>query len=317
MAENLTTTTEVDPAVAIFYDRVLLKRGVPYLVHDVAAQRRNIPQKRGNTIKFRRYSALAVATTPLQEGVTPPGSQLAKTDLTAKVSQYGDFIHITDIVDLTVEDAVLTETAELLGEQMGETMDTLIRDILAACASATISSETAQILTDAEIQAIVQALITNKARMITGIVKASTGIGTTPIRPAFLGIMHSGLIDDLENETNVPSFIPTNKYPAQQPVMEAEWGATKNVRWLITQNGYNLGAGSAGDPTYKLMILGRNAYGMTVIDGSSLKNIVKAFGSGGTTDPLNQRATSGWKNTFVCRILNDNFMHILRVNHTA
>lgn len=315
--DNLTTTTQVDPAVAIFYDRVLLKRGQPWLVHDKWAQRRNIPKKSGNTIKFRRYSALSVATTPLNEGITPPGQQLAKTDLTAKVSQYGDFVHITDIVDLTVEDAVLTETAELLGEQMGETMDTLIRDILVACASATISSETGEILTDAEIQGIVQTLITNKAQMITGIITASTGVGTTPIRPAFMGIMNSALIDDLENSTNVPSFVPTNKYPAQQPVMEGEWGSTKNLRWVISQNADASGAGTGGDPTYKLVILGKNAYGMTVIDGSSVKNIVKAYGSGGTTDPLNQRATSGWKNTFVCRILNDNFMHILEVNHTT
>jgi len=42
-----------------------------------------------------------------------------------------------------------------------------------------------------------------------------------------------------------------------------------------------------------------------------MKNIVKAFGSGGTSDPLDQRATSGWKASFVGRILNDAFMHLL------
>jgi len=311
MAENLTTTTQVDPAVAIFYDRVLLKRGVPYLVHDNWSQRRNVPKKAGDTIKFRRYSALTVATTPLYEGVTPPGQQLAKTDLTAKVSQYGDFVHITDIVDLTVEDAVLTEAAELLGEQMGETMDTLIRDILAACASS--YTPTDKKVSDTNIQYVVKLLIGNKAKMITSVVTASTGVGTKPVRPAFFGIMHSDLLSDLEDSTDCPSFKPTSEYPAQTPVIEGEWGATKNVRWVITQNGHV----TTVSPKYWTMIIGKNAYGTTTIDGSSVKNIVKAFGSGGTTDPLNQRATSGWKSMFVCRILNDNFMHLLKVDLAA
>jgi N4-gp56 family major capsid protein len=92
MADNLTTTTQIDPGVNTFYDRVLLKRALPLLVHDKFGQIRNIPAKSGTIIKFRRYSSLTVATTPLTEGTTPAGKQLSKTDLTAQVSQYGDFV---------------------------------------------------------------------------------------------------------------------------------------------------------------------------------------------------------------------------------
>ena len=311
MADELTTTTQVDPAVAVFYDRVLLKRGLPMLVHDKFAQTRNIRSKSGNIIKFRRYAALAPATTPLMEGQTPPGQKLSKTDLTAKISQYGDFVHITDMVDLTVEDPVLTVAAEGLGEQMGETLDILIRDILAACASSTTSSQTNKEIHKDEIEIVVKLLLGNKAKMISRVITASTGVGTAPIRPAYFGIIHTDLIDDLEKVTN---FKNTSEYPSQQPVMEAEWGATGNVRWLYSQQAHD--AGATADPRYFLPIIGQNAYGTTSIDGSAVKNIVKAFGSGGTTDPLNQRATSGWKTTFVTRILNDNFMHLLKVNHT-
>jgi len=89
MAQNLTTTTDVDPGVATYYDRILLTRALPYLVHLKWAQEKTLDKKSGNTVKFRRYSALSKATTPLSEGVTPPGQLLAKTDLTCKVSQYG------------------------------------------------------------------------------------------------------------------------------------------------------------------------------------------------------------------------------------
>lgn len=310
MADNLTTTTQVDPAVGIFYDRVLLKRGLPWLIHNKFAQERNISGKSGDTIKFRRYSALTVATTPLSEGKTPPGQLLAKTDLTAKVSQYGDFVHITDIVDLTVEDAVLTEAAELLGEQMGQTLDILVRDILAACASSTTPSD--KKLSTTNIDAVVATLLTNKAQMISNVIPAGTGVGTVPIRPAYVAMMNTVLIKRLEANAE---FTPTAKYPAQSPIMEHEWGSVKNARFLVSQQGHD--AGSGADPRYFVMFFGKNAYGTTNIDGSTAKNIVKAFGSGGTEDPLNQRATSGWKTTFVCRILNDNFMHIMKVNDIA
>jgi len=92
MPENLTTTTQVDPGVQLFYDRVLLKRSQPFLIHEKAAQTRNMSKKSGNTIKFRRYASLTPATTPLTEGVTPPGQKASKTDLTAQVKQYGKSI---------------------------------------------------------------------------------------------------------------------------------------------------------------------------------------------------------------------------------
>ena len=61
---NLTTTSDVDPAVATYYDRILLTRALPELIYELFAQKRPLPKKGGNTIKFRRYSALTKATTP-------------------------------------------------------------------------------------------------------------------------------------------------------------------------------------------------------------------------------------------------------------
>jgi N4-gp56 family major capsid protein len=41
--------------------------------------------------------------------------------------------------------------------------------------------------------------------------------------------------------------------------------------------------------------LGADAYGVTDVEGGGLQHIVKQLGSAGTADPLNQRATVGWK----------------------
>ncbi len=59
---------------------------------------------------------------------------------------------------------------------------------------------------------------------------------------------------------------------------------------------------------YLSLLFAKDAYGVTPMTGHSLENIVKPLGSGGSTDPLNQRATSGWTAFTQAIILNDAFM---------
>lgn len=67
-------------------------------------------------------------------------------------------------------------------------------------------------------------------------------------------------------------------------------------------------AGFKGRDVYSTLVLGANAYGVTEVTGGGLEHIVKQLGSGGTADPLNQRATAGWKGTKVCELLVDNYI---------
>ena len=56
-------------------------------------------------------------------------------------------------------------------------------------------------------------------------------------------------------------------------------------------------AGFKGCDVYATLIIGDNAYGTTEISGGGLQHIIKQLGSAGSADPLNQRATAGWKAT--------------------
>ena len=312
MADTLTTTTQVDPAVSTFYDRVLLKAAEKGMPHLRFAQHARLDKKSGNTYKWRRYSQLSAATTPLSEGANPTGSQLAKTDLLATVSWYGDYVHITDVVDMTVEDPVLTVAAEKLGYQMDLTFDTLMRDILSASASATNASggangNTPTEITRSDIDAVVLTLLGNDAKMMAPTVQAGSGQGTAPVREAFWGIIHTTLLDDLED---CAGFKPVSEYPRQGDVQDLEWGSVGNTRWLMSTNAKST---SDSPVQYHLPIIGKEAYGDVELSAATAKNIVKGFGSGGTSDPLNRKATSGWKAVWVARILNDNFLHVLEV----
>lgn len=67
-------------------------------------------------------------------------------------------------------------------------------------------------------------------------------------------------------------------------------------------------AGAAGRDIYSTLLIGKDAYGVTELEGGGLQHIVKALGSAGASDPLNQRATVGWKRTMAVAILTQTFM---------
>ena len=299
----------------------MLKAARPILVHTRWGQVRDIPRKNGMAIRFRRYTLLSANTTPLSEGVTPTGKTLAITNVDATVQQYGDFITMSDVLDFATFDPILTETADLLGQQAGNSLDQLARDILAAGSTvqyastatsrATVTS--AMLITRAEIREAVRTLQGNDAAKVTSMVNPSNGFNSSPINACYVGIITENTLFDLKNITG---FIPVEEYASKEGVMEGEVGALDEVRFVMTTNGKIFSsAGSGSIDVHATIILARNAYGISRISGEAMKNIIKPLGSAGTADPLEQRATSGWKATFVTKILNENFL--LRLEHAV
>src|SRR5689334_24550528 len=100
-----TTRTQIPVEVDAVYQRTLLIRAVSNFVYTKWAQVRDIAKGAGtNKVRFRRYGNLTAATTALTEGVTPSGSQLSITNIEASTSQYGDYVTVTDKVDMETQD---------------------------------------------------------------------------------------------------------------------------------------------------------------------------------------------------------------------
>jgi len=312
---TITTTTVLPPAVREYYDRLLLMTAYPTLIHTKFAQKRILPAKMGDTIVFRRYSRLSTVPIPIVDGVTPPGAPLSATDIQARVDFYGNFVTITNQVELTVEDRVLNEASRLLAQNLAQTMDEVTRDVLAAtssvlqCANGT-NGNTPTELTKDDIDIAVRTLLSNDAEMISEVVPGTNSFGTVPVRPAFWAYIDTDLLDDLENVSN---FNPTSSYPSQQPVLDAEWGVTGNVRWLYTSVG---SVSSASPAVYDNFIVGKEAYAVVHLRSETGEFYVEPRGSAGSADPLHQRGSVGWQHPFVARILNDAFMLNLTATHT-
>lgn len=95
--------------------------------------------------------------------------------------------------------------------------------------------------------------------------------------------------------------------------------ATKSEQFPITcaDNAviYPGEAGAEGRDVYATLVMGDNAYGTTELGNGGLEHIVKQLGSAGTSDPLNQRATVGWKANKVTVRLVEAFM--VRIETTS
>ena len=303
------TLAVLTPENKTFYDRSLLKRLLPNLLYVKYGQKRPLPKNEGDTINFRRIGVLAVATTPLTEGVTPGGNTLSIATVNATVQQYGDFLQLSDKVDMLGIDPLLTETSDLLGEQAGKSIDTVARDIIVAGTTVQYANGRASRVTVAagdnfngtEIKKSVRTLRRNDARPQEG--------------QFYIGIIHPDTQYDLMADT---MWQDVSKYNKAMQIFEGEIGTLYGVRFVVSSNAKKFtGAGAAGIDVYATMIIGSDAYGVVDVNGSAEKPemIVKAHGSAGTSDPLNQIATAGWKATFTTVRLNESAM--VRVEHAA
>ncbi len=70
-------------------------------------------------------------------------------------------------------------------------------------------------------------------------------------------------------------------------------------------------------PVHATLVFGKDAYGVVDVDGKgAVQLIVKPHGSGGTADPLDQRATVGAKVTaYAAVVLNDEWL--VKIEHTV
>lgn len=312
-----------------FYDRVALEKALPILTFRRFGQKRPIPKNNGKIIRFVRWGRLPVATTPLAEGITPNGTKMTYSDITATLAQYGAYIQITDQVIMTGIDPILTEASEQLGYQQGETLDTLSSDSLMTGSNAIYANGSGRTdvntkITLAAIQKAVRALKVAMAKPIMQQVNATVKYSTSPVRPCYVGICHVYAEQDIEALTG---FVPVERYASQNDVMEGEFGSVAGVRFISTTMGKEyLGGGAASGvgvketnsacDVYATFIFGADAYGEVPLSGQSTAVIIKAPSANDTTntaDPLNQRSTAGWKSMWAFKILND--LWIERIEH--
>ncbi len=323
MPDNMTGTAVITPAVNTYFNRMLLIRNKPKLIHALFGDKDiDLPSGSGKNVTWRRYNQLATATATIVEGITPPGKRLSKQDISAELSQYIDFVHITDVLEFTTENKILNVAGSELNDQMMRTEDELIRNEIVSSASVTTASNgdvTATDVNETDIDIITRNLQDNDATEVAPMITASTGQGTTPVLASYWLLANTALNADWKR---VSGYISIAEYGKQMGVLAAERGSVGEVRILASSVAHKEGSVTAAFPAsagtyYYLPIIAKHAYGIVELKAARAQMIIHPKGSAGSADPANQRQTMAWKMMNVTRILNDANIQNLRVTRMA
>ena len=303
-ANELQTTLlpGLSPEMKTFYDMTLIDEAQANLVHGQFAQKKPIPQGSGKTIEFRKFASLPKATTPLTEGVTPDGKSLTVTAITATVNQYGDYITMSDVLELTTIDNVILEATKLLGRQAGLTLDTVVRNVMHSGTNVTYCPKVAADGTETEVTSR-SALDTScqlTVKVVQQVVAKLRAQNAPTIGGKYVAIIHPYVAYDLMRD---PEWIDAHKYAKPDNLYEGEIGEVGGVRFVQTTEAKIYDNGVFGT-----LFLGDGAYGDTEISGGGLQTIVKQKGSAGTADPLDQRSSVGWKAIKTAELLIENYL---------
>ena len=391
------TNTTLDPGLSdemkTYYSMRLINLAEPELIHDQFGQKHPIPKNSGKTIEFRKYDSLPKALVPLTEGVTPAGQKLSMGVIRATIKQYGGYIELSDILELTAIDNNLVQATRLLASQAGRTSDTITREVLAGGTNVVYAGgakDRSELVGGDATEANNKYLSVDDIRKA---VRALKVMNAQKINGYFAGIIHPDTAYDLMSDKK---WVDVKTYSDPDGIYEGEIGKIEGVRFvetteakifhapdLVIADGSNAAvrdltvksasgkvitvnealstnqaaaltgreilvgselmevasaaAGASGSATitvkdspattpaasaviypgeggakgrdvYSTLIVGADAYGVTELEGGGLQHIVKQLGSSGTADPLNQRATAGWKLTKVAERLVEQYM---------
>ena len=279
------------------YSKYLIERAQPQLVHAQFGEKEALPKNGGKTIEWREWSALPKATTPLREGVTPEGVPINVTTITQTLQEFGAYTTYSDTLELTAIDNVIVEITGKHADAMALTLDDVVRNelnsgsngchvIYAPKANGTACSDRD------DIDATCKLTPTLIAQAATQLKK----MNAPKIDGSYVCIIHPSVSYDL---TTCEGWIDIQKYSAATNIFEGEIGKLYNVRFVETTEAKvwrGTGDDCAADTSvYSCLFFGKGAYKVLDVANLGAEIIVKAKGSAGAADPLNQRGTIGWK----------------------
>jgi N4-gp56 family major capsid protein len=316
-----TSTTSLTQTMQLYYDRVFLTRAMMELRYDFGAQIRPIPMNSGKSIVWTRFSPLAVVTSALSEATNPSDVAMTGTQVSATLAEYGAFTTVSSLYSMTSIETGLKEHIEVHGQNAGESIDTLIRNVLAlngatsvtgpvsqsgttiagvqwpatVTAASTFSTvHTTDTLTGLEIRRAVRTLKVNKAQ------KFDNGL--------YRGIISAEVAMDLMGNSE---WLDAHRYTTSDAIERGVIGKLHGVEFVETNNGFYYSSGGYSTSAtnvsniYFSFIFGKNAYGIVNLASISAPKVYVKNPSGNSTDnPLDLFSTVGWKMPFACKTLN-------------
>lgn len=286
---NITTQSSMSPTMKTFYDTTLLENARETMVFTQFGEKQPL---KGNKVEWRKFNTFAKALTPLQEGVIPTGQTFGMTKIEGETTQHGDFVAVTDRLELESYDDVIFGATEEMGAAEGETYDTLTRNIL-------IAGNSVMYCPDGETEVNSRTNITKTCILTPDVVKkAATWLKKNKapkINGYYVAIIHPSVAHDLRGK----EWEEYQKYSNPTPIFKGEIGELHGVRFVESTNAKIWK--DDGTCVYATLFLGAKAFGILDPQGEGMEMIIKTKEQIG--GPLNQFGTIGYKFCHGAKIL--------------
>lgn len=302
----------------IYYDRVFLERAKLELRFDFGADTKQIPMNSGKQVNFTRFTPLALVTTALSEAQNPTAVDMTASTISAQLADYGNYTTVGSLYSMTSIEIGLAEHVSVHGQNAGESIDNLIRvelqtngtglTVSTAAAGALTNVHTTDILTGLEIRQVVRSLKLNKAPKFPG------GL--------YRAVIHPYQAMDLMGNSE---WLDAHRYTTSDAIERGVVGKLAGCEF-VESNNPNSYTASAGFSTSLNNVAGVvnatffGAHGYGVINLGSItapKVYVKNPGGNSTDNPLDLFSTVGWKMPFAVKVLNANWVYVLKTGATG
>jgi len=249
-----------------------------------------------------------LAQAALTEWVTPDGHTNVVKTVTAVPTQLGDYSIISDVLDVETLLPIIAAQGRELANNAGRLIDEYIQDTLAN------SSIGAMYAGSATSRAALTAADTMNLDLVLKACTFLASQGQTGER--FKIIMHPNVFLDYAKSSSTNTWLNKLIYEDFKGIKDGFVTAGVNYDIYISANVKPFTVTPDGwDPfqVFPTYAFRNGAYGVGTLQ--NLQTFYKPFGAAGTEDPLNQRATVGWKCMYGCAVLNDLF--IVRIESRA
>lgn len=283
-----------------FYDKALIELASPSLVHDQFGQKRKIPKNGGRSVEFRCFSSLPKATKAITEGVTPTGNKLNVTAVTCTPEQYGDYVELSDVFELTSVDNTIIEATKKLACQAGLTLDTVVRNELNGGTNVMFCPKIDG--NGAETEVVERGALDRTCKLtVKQIFKAAAelkAMNAPKIDGYYVGIIHPYVAYDLMQEAG-DRWISVNQYAKPENILRGEIGTIGGVRFVESteakifapaivcgKTSFDAVSGTSGQKTVKVFGELEGIDALLPIDvyvGGKQNKVVSASVSGGET----------------------------------
>ena len=297
---NTSTTGNLPQEVMTYYEKVFLKRAEYELVLKEGAQMRTHPANQGRTVNFTRYNPLTILTSPLGEASNPLTCPINASTVSMTLSEYGLTTTHGRLQTTVSIDAGMKEKVELVGQNMGETLNRLTRIELEQGTtyfgnnhnSGTFTA--GDVLDACNIRLMVQTLELAK----TPVYKDGYYIGKTD------PISKYKLLGD-------STWVNAHVYSDVQDLYKGEMGNLYQVRWLLNKDvSSGTEAGSTVSSTitrYYTYLHGDNAFGVYDLETNKpqlfiLPNVVDS------NSPAGRVSFISWAGAYATKLLNSSWV---------